>query len=187
MLSMALNYEVIGTSKWMNSADVTQESLNRLPGTASHQKQSVRAGDSSAQLFVCSPFCLSCAVYSREKPDICQHFVYPKRGQTGNYRVKEAAFDRPTQGKHSFAESMPNMWFPHPWSKLVQRALSAWNTFLVKTLDLIASFGVTLLCLLQPGISLLIWPYLLQAVCPVNDHKHHVHDLFFSCVLSWNV
>lgn len=47
-------------------------------------------------------------------------------------------------------------------------------------MDLIASFGVTLLCLPQPGISLLIWPYLLQAVCPVNDHKHTVHELCFS-------
>lgn len=59
---------------------------------------------------------------------------------------------------------MPNMWFPHSWSKLVQHALSAWNTFVIKTLDLLASFGVTLLCVLQPGILLLIWPYLLQAL-----------------------
>lgn len=59
-------------------------------------------------------------------------------------------------------ESVQNMWFPQ--SKLVQRALSAWNALLVRSLDLIASFGVWLLCLvccfLQPDISLLMLPYL---------------------------
>lgn len=31
---------------------------------------------------------------------------------------------------------------------------------------------------------LLIWPYLLQAVCPVNDHKTSHSQLVFLCVVK---
>lgn len=69
----------------------------------------------------------------------------------------------PSRGETLAGESIQNVGFPHPRSKLVQRALSAWNTLLVRSPDLIASFGVGPLCLvrcfLQPDISLLMWPY----------------------------
>lgn len=84
-------------------------------------------------------------------------------------------------GETLVVKSIQNMWFPHPWSKLVQRALSAWNTLLVRSPDLIASFGVSLLCLvccfLQPDISLLMWPYPFTSRMPFfNDHKHYLYD-----------
>lgn len=75
-----------------------------------------------------------------------------------------------SRGETLAGESVQNIWFPHPRSKLGQHALSAWNALLVRSPDLIASFGVWLPCLvccfLQPDISLPMWPYLFTSRMP---------------------
>lgn len=90
-----------------------------------------------------------------------------------------------SQGETLAGKSVQCMRFPHPRSKLVQRALSAWNTLLVRGPDLIASFGVGLLglrcCFLQPDILLLMWPYPFTSRMPFLMITNIIFMTFMCC------
>lgn len=90
-------------------------------------------------------------------------------------------------GKTLVVERIQNVWLP--WSKLVQCALSAWNTLLVRSWDLIASFGVGLLCwlccFLPPDISLPMWPYPLRSRILFLMITNIVFMTFMSCKIPF--
>lgn len=117
------------------------------------------------------------SLLSRADVDTFNGLVYHKCGQTGNCRVnKDAFFLLRSRGETLAGESVQNMWFPHPRSNSVQRALSAWNTLLVRSPDLIASFGVGLL-----------WPYPFTSRMPFLMITNIIFMTFMCCKILFLV
>lgn len=119
------------------------------------EKERLAFSDSSSPLFVSFASLFIVSVYSGVSWTCVSYlFIHDtaKRGHAGNRFW-------PTYTRDTFIPSV-----------CVQMSAACFvclKPFPLKILGLIASSGVPLPCSLQPGISLLIWPYLLQAVRPL--------------------